>query len=142
MSIKSPEPGSKRAEYVEQFGYDVKFGLHLVRLLNEVEQILTTGDLDLQRDREMLKAIRRGEWTEQQVRDYFDRKEKDLEKMYAESTLPWGPDEEKIKQLLLDCLEHHFGSLDKAYVPVNVHETALREILQIAQKAVNNSSPE
>lgn len=99
----------KRQEMVKEHGYDTKFGYHLVRLALECEQILETGDLNLQRDRELLKAIRNGEWTEQQVRDWFASKEKHLEQLYTDCELPHRPDEEPIKQLLIDCLEEHYG---------------------------------
>lgn len=81
----------------------------MVRLLNEVEQILTEHDLDLERNREQLKAIRRGEWTQEDVENYFASKERDLETLYTESKLRYKPDEEKLKDLLLNCLEHHYG---------------------------------
>ena len=61
--IQTKSPTGKRAELVEAHGYDVKFAYHVVRLLLEVEQILVAGDIDLECDREQLKAIRRGEWT-------------------------------------------------------------------------------
>jgi len=133
MSIKNPEPGSKRYADIMKNGYDTKFAYHVCRLLDEVKQILTLHDLDLQRSREQMKAIRRGEWTEPDIRDYFSREEKNLEKIYAESTLPWGPDEDKIKQLLLDCLEIQYGSLDKCVVVGNNYEVALRKIEDIIQ---------
>jgi hypothetical protein len=44
-----------------------KFAYHTVRLLNEAERLLLQGDLDLQRNREQLESIRRGEWTEARV---------------------------------------------------------------------------
>jgi uncharacterized protein len=135
MDIKTPQPGSKRADNVEQFGFDVKFAYHVVRLLDEVEQILAEGDLDLQRNREQLKAIRRGEWTAEQIREHFTRKEKDLESLYASSTLPHTPDEPKIKQLLLECLEEHFGSLKEAVVVPNQERELLRQIKQLCEKA-------
>ena len=133
MAIKSPEEGSKRYADIMKHGYDVKFAYHVVRLLNEVQQILPTGDLDLQRDREMLKSIRRGEWKEEQIREYFALQEKSLETVYNESKLPWGPqtNQAAIKELLLNCLEHHFGSLDKAVVISSRHEDALRQIKDI-----------
>src|SRR5206468_3796781 len=59
--IAIKEPTGKRAEVVAAHGYDTKFAYHVVRLLGEVEQILLEGDIDLQRDNERLKAIRRGE---------------------------------------------------------------------------------
>ena len=101
-----------RAETIEKFGYDVKFAYHCVRLMNEVEQILTEHDLDIQRNREQLKSIRRGEWKLEDLEAYFTNKEHALELAYAASTLPHKPNEAKIKRLLLDCLEQHYGKLD------------------------------
>jgi hypothetical protein len=124
----------KRKELVEKHGYDTKHAYHIVRLLNEVEQILMEGDLDLMRNREQLKSIRRGEWTEQQVREYFARKETELEALYQKSTLPWGPDEAKVKQLLMHCLEEHYGSLEKCVVDPGEAVTALREVAAVIEK--------
>jgi len=69
------------------------------------------GTLDITRNREQLKSIRRGEWTIEQIEKYFVDKEKALEQVYASSKLQHSPDEEKIKALLLDCLEQHYGSI-------------------------------
>ena len=134
MTSKDPKMGSKRKDLREKFGFDVKFAYHIVRLLDEVEQILTTGDLDLQRSHEQLKAIRRGDWTEQQIRDYFTQKEKDLETVYAESTLPWGPDVNKIRELLMNCLEDHYGTLDKCVERPDQYVAVLRDIKALLEK--------
>ncbi len=132
MTTKSPEAGSRRADTVKQYGYDTKFAYHLVRLLYEVEQILTTGDLDLRRNAEELKSIRRGEWPVEKVREFFAAKEKALEKVYEECTiLPWGPWEDEIKQLLLDCLKEHYGTLEGCIVTDMSPVLALREIADI-----------
>lgn len=114
MQNKDPEKGSSRYSMVQKYGYDLKFAYHVVRLLNEVEQILIEHDLDLERNREQLKSIRRGEWTVEQIINYFDNKEKSLEELYITSTLQHSPNEDKIKALLLQCLEHHYGSLEDA----------------------------
>src|SRR5262249_3460679 len=82
----------------------------------EVEQILLEGDMDLQRDRERLKAIRRGEWTEARLRQWAADKEADLERAYAASRLPPAPEEDKLRALLLNCLEEHYGSLQGCVV--------------------------
>jgi hypothetical protein len=126
LSIK--EARGKRAELVAKHGYDTKFGYHIVRLLGEVEQILLEGDIDLQRNNEPLKAIRRGEWTEQRLRQWFADKESQLERIYAESTLPAVPDEDRIKELLLNCLEEHYGSLEGCLVQPDRAIAALRNI--------------
>ena len=135
METKSPQPGSNRAATVEKYHYDVKFAYHLVRLLHEVEQILATGDLDLRRNSDELKSIRRGEWTAQQVRDFFAQKEKTLEVLYDTcSILPYGPRQDEIKQLLLDCLESHYGSLKNCILTEMTPILALREVAEVIDK--------
>jgi predicted nucleotidyltransferase len=126
IDIKNPE-GSRR-ELIERYGYDVKFGGHVVRLLLEVEQILVEQDIDLERHREVLKAVRRGEWTLERLKSWFAEKEPALDKEYNESTLRHSPDEAAIKQLLLDCLEHHYGSLAACIVIPDIAEKTLGEI--------------
>src|SRR5947209_1388678 len=101
MQTKEAEPGSKRAALREKYGMDVKFAVHTVRLLNEAEQLLLEGDLDVQRNREMLKSIRRGEWSMEQILDYFEKKRVDLETARTKSPLPAGPDEPAIRDVLL-----------------------------------------
>ncbi len=128
MRTKEPEPGSKRAAVREKFGMDVKFAYHIVRLLNEAEQLLLEGDLDLQRNREMLKSIRRGEWSLEQILDYFEKKRVDLETARTNSRLPPGPDEPAIRDLLLRCLEMHYGTLEGAVSVPGRAEGLLRRI--------------
>lgn len=131
----------KRKEAVERDGYDIKFAYHIVRLLNEVEQILIEGDLDLRRDREQLKSIRRGEWTLKDIETHFATKESFLEKVYAEcKILPYSPKdgglEEDIHTLLLNCLEEHYGSMDGAVVSEAAAIQSLRRIQQEADSAL------
>ena len=113
---------------VEETAYDIKFAYHVVRLLDEADQILTVGDIDLTRDRERLKTIRRGEWTLQQIEDHFAAKERALEEQYTKSDLPDRPDEKAIKRLLLDCLEEYYGDLSSAVVQPDRAIEALRRI--------------
>lgn len=97
-------------------GIDLKAMYHVVRLVNEAVQILMEGDLDIQRGNEQLKSIRRGEWTADQIFEYFEAKEKVLEELYITSKLQHRPDEKSLKNLLWDCLEEQFGSLRKLEV--------------------------
>lgn len=130
--VNSSNP--KRAKTIEKFGYDVKFAYNVVRLINEVEQILVEGDLDLQRNNEQLKSIRRGEWTLEQLAEYFVKKEGILEQTYAESKLPHGPDEQHIKFLLMDCLEEHYGSLQAAVIRVPQIDQVLNDLAAIIDR--------
>ena len=115
----------------EKYGFDVKFAMHVVRLLDEAEQILTNCDIDLQRNREQLKAIRRGEISEKEIRKWATAKELQLEKVYTKSKLPYGPNENEIKTILLNCLEEHYGGLKHGVVLPDMPTQALRKIMQI-----------
>ena len=126
LSIKKPL--GKRAAVVAKHGYDVKFAYHVVRLLTEVEMILMEEDIDLQRNNEQLKAIRRGEWTEDRLRQWCADKESHLERVYAESKLRSTPDEPKIRALLLNCLENHYGTLEGCVVNPDRAVEALKNI--------------
>ncbi len=129
MTTKSPQ--GKRKEIRDRFGFDVKYAYNIVRLLYEAEQILLEGDIDLQRHREHLKAIRRGEVSEADIRLWAAEKEKQLEKVYLESKLPKQPDEARIKVLLVQCLEEHYGSLEGCVVQPDRALTVLRQIQDI-----------
>lgn len=132
--IKGKTKESKRWESIEKYGYDVKFAYHTVRLVLEVEQILTENTIDLRRNAELLKVIRNGEWTEQRIRDWFTAKEKALEPLYHSSDLQYKPDENKIKELLLNCLEQHYGSLSSAIVKPNSTQNLVNEIESVLER--------
>lgn len=121
----------QRKELVEKYGADVKNMCHVVRLLLECEQILLDGHLDLRRDRELLKNIREGKWSLQQVQEFFNSKEQYLLELEHKSKIPERPDDVAIRQLLLDCLEHHYGSLDKYVDNTDKYSIAIREIQNI-----------
>lgn len=123
-----------RFEALRKHGTDAKFLYHVVRLLDQAEQILETGDLVLGRNREQLKAIRRGDISEKEVREYFALKEVHLQELYAKSTLRHGPDEPAIKALLLECLEEHYGSLAAVCPQPGAEAAALREIQAILDR--------
>jgi hypothetical protein len=118
---------------VEEHGYDIKFAYHVVRLLGEVEQLMLEHDLDLTRNAEQLKAIRRGEWSIEQLESYFTNKERELERVYLNCGLPDKPDETAVRELLMNCLEQQYGSLEGVVVKQNQASTALNKIKKIIE---------
>lgn len=122
---------SKRFESIKINSFDIKYAYHLIRLLNEIEQILTEEDLDLERSREQLKSIRRGEWKMEDVISYAATKEKYLEGHYLKSKLPERPRELEVKNLLLECLEMQYGTLDKVVHIEDKYEHMIRRIKDI-----------
>ena len=127
-------PIGKRKETIEKYGVDTKYLYHVCRLLLECEQILSEHDLDLERNKEFLKEVRKGSWSLERTKDFFQMKERHLEELYNKSSLPYKPDEDKIKELLLNCLEMHYGSLDKAIKIPNKNEKLLRDLENLVEK--------
>lgn len=123
----------QRKELVEKYGFDPKNAGHIVRLLLECEQILLDQHLDLRRDKEFIKNIREGNWTLEQVQEFFNSKEQYLIELEQKSKLRDRPDENSIRQLLLNCLEHHYGSLDKYVDSQDKYSNAIREIKNIVE---------
>jgi uncharacterized protein len=130
MGRKNPK--ESRLELVEKYGFDTKFASHLVRLALECEQILIEHDLDLERNSEILKGIRRGEWTMDRVKGWFAEKELQLNQLYNTSSLRFAPDWEALRAVLMCCLEEKYGSLAK-YVSVSGDSRIMRKYEQIRQ---------
>ena len=60
----------------------------------------------MDRNAVILQQIRGGTWKEQDVHEFFYGKEKELQRAYEESTLPYGSAdvEKEIRELLCRCL--------------------------------------
>jgi len=133
--MDSKNPIGKRVKIREKYGFDTSFAAHVVRLLLQCEQILEEGDMDLTRNSERIKAIKRGEVSQQEIKEFFELKRKHLEKLYQESDkIPYKVDEDRIRALLLECLEHHYGSLSEVVQTKDRYEEAFREIYEVVEK--------
>lgn len=121
---------NKRLDGIKRYGFDVKFAYHVIRLASQATQILMEGDLDLEEPgrREHMKAVRRGEVSEADIRAWFSSAEKNLETLYANSKLREKPDWDKIKALLLDVLRSHYGDLSTVYREPGLDKRTLEEI--------------
>ena len=133
-ALEKQKENPKRKESVKNFGYDVKFAYHTVRLLDEIEQILVYRHIDLRRAKDMLRSIRNGEWKKEDIYSWFKEKELYLEKLYHESTIPYSPDEPEIKKILLSCLEEHYGNLDSVIKIPQREEELLKSIAQLTKE--------
>lgn len=134
INVGCNKQNPKRAESIAKYGYDVKFGYHIVRLLLEVEQILTEHTLDLSRNASVLKAIREGAWSLDKLKSWFEEKEEGLEKVYHNSTLRYTPNEQEIKNLLLEVIEMHYGNIP---LELNVEAKAkslIREMQELLER--------
>lgn len=110
----SLETNPKRAELTEKYGYDVKSAYHVVRLMLEAEMVLNEGDLDIEYHRETLKFVREGGYTMDELIEWFHAKEIAMDKIHADSNIPLMANFDRLRVLLYECLEMHFGTLKVA----------------------------
>lgn len=131
IQLLKREREGKRQELVDKYGWDTKALYHVARLVDECEQILSLGTLDLSRSKEYLKSIRQGIVTQEEVLAKFTEKEKFLENLYQTSSLPHSPDKEAIRNLLLNVLEDHYGSLSAIVDRSDKYKNIVRQIKEL-----------
>lgn len=96
----------KRAADEAKYSLDLKHAYHLVRLLRLCKEILTTGKVLVKRpDREELLHIRNGGWTYEQIVEYAESMDKQMDEYYKNSILPNKPDIQFIDNLCIDLIE-------------------------------------
>lgn len=100
--------GAARSELVEKYGYDTKFFMHTVRLLQMATEILFTGTMETKRpNAEFLVALRNGSHTLEEALAYIEALENHLQVAYKKSTLPEKPDFDLINEWLVDFNIRH-----------------------------------
>lgn len=94
----------ERHETEVAFGFDTKHGSHIVRLLEEVDELHQYGTITFPRpEAGLLRDIRKGAWSYDQLIDWMEKKIQHIE-MVADpsSCLNHKPNDKQINQLLID----------------------------------------
>ena len=93
-----------RSELEEQYGYDSKHALHLVRLMRMGEEALTMGQIIVKRpDAAELLEIRAGKWTYDELIKYADDKDRYIrEVLYKTTSLPKAPNVKLAAKIMMD----------------------------------------
>lgn len=94
----------QRSVLEEQFGYDTKHAMHLVRLLRMGLEALRDGEILVKRpDAAELLEIRAGAWTYEQIVEYAETMDKEIREVwYVKTQLPKKPNLQRAAQLLMD----------------------------------------
>lgn len=86
-----------RTELISKYGYDSKFGMHLVRLLLECRDYLKFGELIFPlKERGFLLDIRHGKYTAQEILKFKDELISEIKSLEPDSRLPEEP---RIKEI-------------------------------------------
>ncbi|OUL29952.1 nucleotidyltransferase domain-containing protein [Nostoc sp. 106C] len=98
-----------RAEMERKSGFDLKHGMHCIRLLRSGLEILQKGEVTVDRriagDAEDLRAILQGAYSYDQVMKMAEELVAKMETAYEQSTLPHKPDLEQINELSMELVE-------------------------------------
>jgi uncharacterized protein len=98
-----------RAEMERKSGFDLKHGMHCIRLLRSGLEILQQGQVIVDRriagDAEDLRAILKGEYSYEEVMKMAEDLVAQMELVYEKSTLPSRPDLEQINELCMELVE-------------------------------------
>lgn len=115
MKVLNKNPIGNRKEYVEKYGYDVKFASHLIRLLSEGLTLLVEGKLHFPIDHNRyITAVKEGKYDMGQVMAKADQLESLVEQAYVNSTLPNSPDRDAIEDLQIEMMEDFWTETTKS----------------------------
>ena len=99
----------RKADRILKYGYDTKAAYHSMRLLLELEQLLETGTMDLEKSKDLLTGIRFGSFSGEDVETMLKMKSDHIDAKKTNSALKPEPNEEYIKQILISILESYWG---------------------------------
>jgi len=89
--------GKKRKAQVEKYGYCVKSAAHSIRLLNQVKELVLTGGLTFPRpEADLLRSIRNGEMSKEDVTEVYEDARRYAEEAHDYSVLPDKPNPEAV----------------------------------------------
>lgn len=99
---------SNRKELMKTYGYDTKFASHLVRLLLEGEELLTTGKLVFPlKQRELILDIKLGNWDMSQVIKYAAYAEEKMLNAFDKTKLRREPAYHEINTALIAIMREY-----------------------------------
>lgn len=103
------QPEGKRKELVDIYGWDVKYGCHLIHLLLFGIELLDTGVIKFPTDwAKYLVQIKQCQWSLSHVIDKAAYLEQQLENAFNHTILPEHPNLEEINKLQIKVIEEHW----------------------------------
>lgn len=95
-----------RAKLENKFGYDLKHATHLVRLISECQELLTSGNITFPRpDAKFLLEIKNGLYSYDELSKYLESYDEKFNELYEKSPLPHSPDKVKIDELCIKIVK-------------------------------------
>jgi len=100
----------KRSALEEQFGYDVKHAMHLIRLLRSGIDILEKGVVPVRRDdAQYLLSIREGKFTYDEIVKESEKLSDRVKKLSSTTNLPDNPNYALAKEIMIEIYQKQWG---------------------------------
>ena len=99
----------KRKQTIDTYGYDTKFASHNVRLLVQAKSLFENGEINFKDHAELIMSVRNGEWSLEKIDEWTENVITELRGLRDKSTLPSEPNYVKLKALLMEIIEDHYG---------------------------------
>jgi len=108
----------QRPELEQKYGYDVKAGMHLLRLLYECRELVATGSITLPRpERDLLIRVRTGKYTMEGVIAMAAKLFTECEEAAGRSSLPEKIDRAAVSRLLAETYREAWKTAGVAHAP-------------------------
>ena len=92
--------GAKRKADYDKYGFCVSSASHSIRLMGELEELMTTGSISFPRpEADILRGIRQGEVSKEEAQEFYDKVTARAEKARDKSVLPDLPNRTATKKL-------------------------------------------
>lgn len=99
----------QRPELIDQFGYDSKAAMHLIRLMYEAVELLSTGHITYPRpEKDLLLSIRQGERSQRWIEQEYLRLESLVREAEERSSLPKKVDRARLSAIITEAYLSHW----------------------------------
>lgn len=100
---------TNRKELIRKYGFDCKFGSHLIRLLLEGKELLDTENLIFPlKNKEVLLDIKNGKWNLDEVLSYSNQLENEIKISVINTKLPIIPNVNKIERYVIETFKDFY----------------------------------
>lgn len=111
LGIRGQARLSNRPELIERFGWDVKYGSHMIRLALQGIELMETGKISLPmpiEERYAIRGIREGKLSKEATLEWAEELERQLRTIIGISSLPLYPDYNKINTTLTNMHQSYW----------------------------------
>lgn len=105
LGMLQPKNVGRRTGLVDKYGYDIKDAGHCIRCMLGLLDLLTIGEYNIRKHCDLIRDIRNGKFTYQEVIKLIEYGEVKLEQAILTTTLKEEVTEEEAKTILLECIK-------------------------------------